>query len=324
MVIVFAFVLYYTKLNIFTLLNEMLQVILQGGAVDPEVINKTAKQLDRINILVLCGMVVLATITGVVAAHITLVPTREEFSQRKKFITAVAHELRTPLAVLLTSNEVAMYDIDEKSPLKKVIQDNIEEVKHLSNILNHIVIFSRIGTAESFIFEPVEIGGVLTSAINKLAPYAGKHSIDIEYTKGENIEILGNKTAVEQTFYNVIKNAINYSKPKGGVVKINTSTKDDFLSVSFTDEGIGISRKNMRRIFEPFFRANPDNPQWTGGTGLGLSLVFEVMKLHNGSINVESTLDGGSTFTLLFPMRAVKVIADGPVDSNSVSFSFDK
>lgn len=325
MVIVFGYILYYTKLNIFTTLNEMLLVIVKGGTVDPQLIQQASERLDTVNLWILCGMVVFASITGVIAAHITLVPTKDEFALRKKFITAVAHELRTPLAVLRTSNEVALYDLDDHENIKSVLVGNIEETKFIANILNNLVIFSRVGAEESLSFELIDVSNIIETVIKKLSIFASKHSVTINYKETPLPLILANATALEQIFYNLIKNAIIYSKSDGGTVTIDTITTNTYLALTFTDTGIGMSRKNLKHIFEPFFRINPDDSQSANGTGLGLALVFEIMKLHKGIINVESEEGKGTTFTLQFPLPKNTLVQESiPQSNNAVSFSFEQ
>jgi signal transduction histidine kinase len=325
MVIVFGYILYYTKLNIFTTLNEMLLVIVKGGTVDPQLIQQASQRLDTVNLWILCGMVVFASITGVIAAHITLVPTKDEFALRKKFITAVAHELRTPLAVLRTSNEVALYDLDDRENIKSVLIGNIEETKFIANILNNLVIFSRVGAEESLSFELIDVSNILETVIKKLSIFASKHSVTINYNQTPLPLISVNATALEQIFYNLIKNAIIYSKSDGGTVTIDAITTNTYLGLTFTDTGIGMSRKNLKHIFEPFFRINPDDSQSANGTGLGLALVFEIMKLHKGIINVTSEEGQGTTFTLQFPLPKNSLVQESiPQSSNAVSFSFEQ
>lgn len=325
MVVLFGYILYYTKLNMFASINEVLQTVLHGGTVTADLLTETSLDLDRTNYLILAGMVVFATITGVIAAHITLVPTRNELSLRKKFITAVAHELRTPLAVLRTSNEVAMYDAENNPVFKQALEDNIEEIKHISNILNNLIIFSRVGAEESLSFEPADVSDALQGVIKKLNTFASQHKVEIKYEKTETPLIYANKTALDQIFYNLVKNAIIYSKKTGGTLTVSTMSNSTYLAVIFKDTGIGMSRNNIQHIFEPFYRINPDDSQSSSGTGLGLSLVLEIMKLHKGIINVESEEGEGTTFTLQFPLHTAALKQEPiPQSSNSVSFSFEE
>ncbi len=325
MVIVFGYVLYYTKLNLFSTVNNMLDVIIQGGTVDAALITRTSSALDRINFLVLSSMVFFAAITGVLAAHITLVPTRNEFAQRKKFITAVAHELRTPLAVLRTSNEVALYDVYDTESVRSTLEENIEETKHMANILNNLVIFSRVETEESLSFERVDLNTVLQSVGKKLEKFADKHAVTLAIEHSELPLISANLTAIEQIFYNLIKNAIIYSKPEGGTVNTKVTATATHVTIAITDNGIGMSQRNLKHIFEPFFRINPDSSPSAAGTGLGLALVLEIMKIHKGTIQVESQEGIGTTFTLQFPLAAATLINEPlPQSERSVTFSFEK
>ncbi len=325
MVIVFGYVLYYTKLNLFTTVNNMLDVIIKGGTVDAALITQTSRELDQINFLVLCSMVFFAAITGVLAAHITLVPTRNEFAQRKKFITAVAHELRTPLAVLRTSNEVALYDVHDTPAVRKTLEENIEETKHIANILNNLVIFSRVENEETLAFEKVDLNKVLRTVVKKLEKFAEKHKVALAIQEENTPSISANLTAIEQIFYNLIKNAIIYSKPQGGTVLIAPTATATHVSVTITDDGIGMSQKNLKHIFEPFFRINPDSSPSATGTGLGLALVLEIVKIHKGVIQVESKEGVGTSFTLQFPLASSVLISEPlPQNEGSVTFSFEK
>jgi signal transduction histidine kinase len=325
MVIVFAVILHNTKTNIFTALSSTLQTIIAGGPVDPDLLHEVSAQLDRTNLAILVGMVLFAAITGILAARITLAPTQQEFDQRKKFITAVAHELRTPLAVMRTSNEVALYDLSDTNSIKEVINQNIEETKRIANILNNLIVFSRVGAAESMTFERVALQSTIETVQKKLLAFAQKNKVEITYSLAELPFIYANETALEQVFYNIIKNAINYSKKGGGEVKVEAYANASYAVVTVTDNGIGISQANLPHIFEPFFRINPDDSQFAGGTGLGLSLVFEILKLHRGIITVESTLGEGTKFTLQFPLLLPSLIQETvPHSSDSLSFSFER
>jgi len=323
MVIVFGYILYYTKLNIFTTLQEMLAIIAQGGTIDSSLIVQASQEIDMINLAVLCGMVVFAAITGIIAAHITLVPTREEFIHRRRFITAVAHELRTPLAVLRTSNEVALYDVSKTSPMRSVLQENIEQTKMIANILNNLVVFSRVGNAGSLTFEQLDLRVPLLSVIEKLSPFASRHKVELKYSIPSLPLITCNETAVEQAFYNVIKNAVIYSKPGGGTVEIEAAAQDTYVFVRIKDNGIGMSEEDLQHIFEPFYRINPDNSQSATGTGLGLALVLEIIKLHDGEITVESKEGEGTSFTLRFPIASSKPIRTKAQTPHSVTHSFN-
>jgi signal transduction histidine kinase len=323
MVGVFAFVLYYTKLNIFTTFNSMLQGILLGGPVDAAQISATSQALDRQNFIVLLSMVLFSIVTAIIAAHITLVPTRLEFAQRKRFIVGIAHELRTPLAVLRTANEVAMFDVSPDSPFRQVLTDNIEEIKHISNILNNLVVFSRVGTEETLVFEPTDAGALLSGCIAKLTPFASKRNVSLVPSIPPLPEIRANRAALEQVFYNLIKNAIIYAKQGGGTVTIAACISGDHVQVVVADDGIGIAKKDLQHIFEPFFRVSHDNSRTDTGSGLGLSLVFEIMKLHKGRITVESTEVVGTTVTLSFPIGASAERTALPEANNAITFSFE-
>lgn len=326
MVLVFSYILYYTKLGIFETLSAMLDTIVAGGTVDSTLITQTSREMDTASITILTGMVVFAALTGITAAHITLEPTRKEFALRKRFITAVAHELRTPLAVLRTSNEVALYDVSKNSPLRAVLEENVEQTKMIANILNNLIVFSRVGTPESLKFEKVDPSVPLRSVIAKLTPFAFCNQVKIIYTPADLPLIEGNATALEQAFYNLIKNAIIYKKNEGSMVTITATADLDSVSIVIADTGIGIPESDLEHVFEPFYRVHPDDSQWAQGSGLGLALVLEVVKLHKGDIIIRSSPGEGTIFTLWFPTELADTgsSAKRSRDPQTFSYSFSK
>lgn len=325
MVCVFGVILHYTKTSIFLTVSSILETIAGGGNIDPQLLSKTSTEIDQLNFMILFAMILFSAVSGIIAAHITLIPTRDEFAQRKKFITAVAHELRTPLAVLRTSNEVALFDMSDKKAMEEVIQSNIEETKHMANILNNLIVFSRVGAAESLSFEGTNINELIENVIKKLSIFARTHHVELTHTANPVPSISANTTALEQVFYNIVKNAVIYSKKQGGTVTIETTANASYAIVTIEDTGIGIPQKNLKHIFEPFFRINPDDSQSSSGTGLGLTLVLEIIKLHKGIITVESTEEKGTKFTLQFPLRTLSLIQEHVAqNADSVSYSFEK
>lgn len=299
MAIVFYFTLEYAKDTIFNTIATLLQNALAGIPPDPTVLDATTAEVDRVSRLVMVGMLLFAVLTAIAAAYITMQPTRRALAIQKRFVSSVAHELRTPLSVLRTNNEVALYDIDKDSPVREIIQDTIAETLHLSNVLNNLLIFSRVDTAETLPFATVDINETIETIIKKLHNLADRKKVHLTTSLAPNISVFGNQAAIEQALFNLIKNAIAYSKPMEAVVHIQTTSYSGSSAVCVTDNGVGISSKDLPHIFSPFYRVQEARGS-TESMGLGLALVYEVMKLHRGTITVESEVDKGTTFTLTF------------------------
>lgn len=324
MAVIFYYTLEYAKEIIFGSFTELLNAVLAGENPDPTLLDNTIDQVDQVSLFVLAGMLAFSLFTAIIAARITLRPTRKALSMQKRFISAVAHELRTPLSVLRTNNEVALYDVPVDSPARATIEENITESKHLTNVLNNLIIFSRIDTQESIPFEPVDLSAAVKTVMTKLNKLSDRRNIHITSNLSPGMIAEGNQTAIEQVLFNVIKNAIKYSQPKGGSVHIETFSENrTTVTVRVTDDGIGISKKDLPHIFSPFYRVDTSRTL-SDSMGLGLSLVYEIMKMHNGHIDVQSTPNKGSVFTLMFrsPVSSINKPAEPHRHKDRVAYDF--
>lgn len=323
---VFYFTLDYAKETIFGSMVKLLSDALSGLDPDPALLEVTMAEVNRISLLALAATIAFVTLTAALAAYVTLKPTRAALSMQKRFVSGVAHEMRTPLASLRTSNEVALYDLEQDSPLREIINDNIETTIHLTKVLNNLLIFNRIDTVETIPFETVNLNDVVETVARKLQKIAALKKVEITTNLASNCIVTGNKTAIEQALYNVTKNAIAYNRPDG-TVHLQTVLQSDTVSVIISDNGTGIHNKDLAHIFSPFYRAREDREEDnTGSMGLGLALVYEVIKLHTGTISVKSEIDKGTTFTLTFnrPPQQDQAAAEVYVNPDTVKYNFRK
>lgn len=322
MIVVFSVVLYYTKLTLVVTFQELLSTILTGGTVDPNLIINTTEELNRNASYVYAGIFIFAIITSIIAARITLGPTRKAFLQQKQFIGTIAHELRTPLAILRTQNEVALYEYEPGSETYELLKENIEQTRHLTNILNNLLVFNRIDTTESIQFSSVELGGVVEAVLKRLEHLAAKHRVVLRTDIKPIPNIYANQSAIEQAIYNLAKNAILYSDKSGGTVTVSVSHDNgDCAVLQVVDTGVGIPQQKLPYIFEPFYRVSEDDRS-AKGTGLGLALVFEIVKLHNGTISVSSQKGKGTRFTVSLPLWSERKPLSLPSRDREVRFDF--
>jgi len=324
-VVVFAVTLYHAKNLIFGTFGKVLTLLVSGQNFDANIIAEASKQVDVMAGTVLVGMFIFSVVIGIVAANITLTPTRKAFEMQKNFIATIAHELRTPLAILRTQNEVALYDIPEQSPAVEVIKENIEQTKHLTNILNNLLLFNRIDTSEGISFDTVNLKTTIEIICERLEKLANRRRVIINRSLQAIPDIFANQTAIEQALYNLIKNAILYSKESGGTIDILLShTESNQALITITDNGIGIKQDKLKHIFEPFYRSNDKLVEAEPGTGLGLALVLEIVKLHHGSIVVDSTERMGTTFKIELPLWLNSKRDNGFEKTGRVYFDFQK
>lgn len=224
-------------------------------------------------------------------------------SERMKndFISSVSHELRTPLtAIKGWAETMRMGDTPDFRTMDKGMSVIIKESERLTGIVEELLDFSRIQSGRMVInMERLDLLAELDEAIYMLRERAlneGKHLI---YDEPEFMPpVQGDKNRLRQVFINVIDNALKYT-PESGVIGIEVTNTDDNIIVTISDNGCGIPAEHLPRIKQKFYKAN----QTQRGSGIGLAVVDEIMNLHNGSLEIESTENIGTTVTLTFPIE---------------------
>lgn len=251
--------------------------------------------------LIATVIILIKLVFGYIIANITLRPARNTLSAQKQFIGNVAHELRTPLSIIKTNMEIALLDDVADPKMAAMFRSNIEELDRISNLINNLVSINSLINLEPIEFRRVDLGAVVDGAIEKLTDYANRREITITTEKDEHRAVRGNATALEQIAMNLLKNAIAYT-PKGGTIHVTVEPDyQNFISLSVKDSGVGIDKKDLFHILEPFYRADRSRTRESGGSGLGLTIVNEIVKLHRGKISIRSTLGKGTMVTVLIP-----------------------
>ncbi len=248
-------------------------------------------------------LIVTATFTYIIA-RIALAPTRNALESQKQFIGNVAHELRTPLAVSKTNLEVALMTPVEKG-LRQTLEGTIEELDRISEIINNLLSLSASIRPERIEFSDVDLGSVARSAIQKIKNFADSKHLELQVRMSERRVVWGNAVALEQIVMNILKNAFAHTQPGGRVLVTIEPVYPNFMELTVQDSGVGIGRKDLFRIFEPYYRGDPSRKRGDGGSGLGLTIVSELIKLHNGRISVRSAEGRGTTVVVLLPAGKV-------------------
>jgi signal transduction histidine kinase len=263
------------------------------------------RELDDIrqqNLTTIIAVIILTTILfGYIIARITLAPTRNALESQKQFIGNIAHELRTPLSVIKTNTEVALLDDSVKSDMKETLLSNVEELDRISEIINNLLSLSALVRPERIEFSAVDLSAITTDIVQKFSALARRGEHQVTLRKSPDAQVWGNATALQQIVGNLIKNAISYT-PRGGHIRVTVEpAPGNHVELIVQDSGIGIARKDLFRIFEPFYRADPSRTKGQGGTGLGLAIVSELIKMHHGKITIRSAVGRGTTVSVVFP-----------------------
>ncbi len=295
----------------FTLLyHDVSEAVLQGirntsadniGSLGPSMVSQLS-EIKNQNLLTVISIIILTTVLfGYIIARITLAPARNALESQKQFIGNIAHELRTPLSVIKTNTEVALLDDAVKGDMKETLLSNVEELDRISEIINNLLSLSALVKPERIEFSAVDLSAVATDVIQKFSTLAKRGEHQVTLRKSPDALVWGNATALQQIVGNLIKNALSYT-PRGGHIRVTIEpAPNNQIELLVQDSGIGIARKDLFRIFEPFYRADPSRTKGAGGTGLGLAIVSELIKMHHGRITIRSAVGRGTTVAVVFP-----------------------
>ena len=244
-------------------------------------------------------------ISGLVAVlHDTTEQEKEE-RERRLFVSNVSHELRTPL----TSVKSYLEALDEGALSEPVAPDfikvSLDETNRMMRMVTDLLHLSRIDNATSHLdVELINFTAFITFILNRFDKMKGqekekKYELVRDYPiTSVWIEIDTDK--MTQVIDNILNNAIKYS-PDGGKITVTMKTTDDQMILSISDQGLGIPKQDLPRIFDRFYRVDRARSRSQGGTGLGLSIAKEIIKQHKGFIWAKSEYGKGSTFTIVLP-----------------------
>ena len=244
-------------------------------------------------------------ISGLVAVlHDTTEQEKEE-RERRLFVSNVSHELRTPL----TSVKSYLEALDEGALSEPVAPDfikvSLDETNRMMRMVTDLLHLSRIDNATTHLdVELINFTAFITFILNRFDKMRGsdeekKYELVRDYPiTSVWIEIDTDK--MTQVIDNILNNAIKYS-PDGGKITVTMKTTDDQMILSISDQGLGIPKQDLPRIFDRFYRVDRARSRAQGGTGLGLSIAKEIIKQHKGFIWAKSEYGKGSTFTIVLP-----------------------
>lgn len=291
--------------------HDVSEAIINGiragiGSSDPASLGPSiVLQIDQIRTQHLADIVLIiigtTVVFGYIIARVTLAPARSALAAQKQFIGNIAHELRTPLSVIKTNSEVALLEDNMSTDIKQVMQSNIEELDRLSETINNLLSLSALVRPERIEFSAIDLSTVVSETVERFSQLAKRGEHQITVRKGPDTVVWGNATALTQIVGNLLKNAISYT-PRNGYIRISVEpAANNYVELLVQDSGIGIPRKDLYRIFEPFYRGDPSRTRSQGGTGLGLAIVSELVKMHHGKIAIRSGVGRGTTISICFP-----------------------
>lgn len=244
------------------------------------------------------------------------------------FVSMAAHELRTPLTVIRGYAELLNSEIGEKlSPEHKEHLHRLEYNAHnLGNLIDNLLNVSRIERGSYKIDpRPIDIVALVKNAVEDMTDQANSKGQALTFTDpAEKIPlVMADQGRVNQVIGNLLTNAITYT-PVGESINVFTSKKDSFVSVSVKDNGVGIPKEALPKLFTKFFRVSSVLEQGSKGTGLGLFISKSVISMHGGEITVDSEIGKGSTFTFTLPIASDVQIGQNGGREKAAAIGFGK
>lgn len=223
----------------------------------------------------------------------------EGFTAQRQFTGNAAHELRTPLALMQAQVELFSAEhpdvLPEIADFLRLLREQTERMTQMTRTLLEMCGLQAVPCTDH-----IELGPMIDEIFADLAPLAEKNNVMLE-REGDGT-MTGSDTLIYRLLFNLTENAIKYNRP-GGSVRLSVTPEPEKLLIRVADTGRGIPEHFQRSVFQPFFRVDKSRSREYGGVGLGLSLVWEIVKLHGGTVCVENSSEAGTTVAVSLPLR---------------------
>jgi len=225
------------------------------------------------------------------------------FERERRFTADAAHELRTPLTALKGQLDVTLSRPRSRTEYADTLQNLAQQVNRLIRLSNALLFLSRSDQGR-LSWEPIllNVSDLLAATVEQVQPLAEAKGLTLITEIPPEIPITGDVDHLIRLFLNLLDNAVKYTPP-GERVSVEASCDETYVRIAIGDTGPGIPPEHLSRLFERFYRVEADRSRQTGGTGLGLAIAREIARLHQGSIEVKSEPDQGTTFTVRLPVR---------------------
>ena len=218
----------------------------------------------------------------------------------RRLTTDVAHELRTPLMAIQSTVEAMVDGVFEADP--EHLETVNSEVQRLSRLVDSLLKLSRLeNRANPMKEEVVDVGQLISGIIATHDAFVTDSGLTLEYQADEGVRVLGDADMIRQATANLISNAVRYT-PEGGHITVQVKRGDLMASIAVRDTGIGLSPEECKMVFSRFWRADAGRNRESGGLGIGLAVVKEIVDRHGGWVQVEGRKDEGACFTIHIPL----------------------
>ncbi|MEK7564497.1 MAG: HAMP domain-containing sensor histidine kinase [Patescibacteria group bacterium] len=277
---------------------------LSGTLINPVLFDQLLEKIQTYlqNRLLAIDLIIISFVVliGFFLTRQTLKPIKMSAQKQKKFIADASHELRTPIAIVISGLEVALRNKSlDISKSTEVLQKSLEEMRELSVLSNNLLDISKYDNILNI--PKVHIDAVLffTNTVSRIQSLARDKGVDIKIVLDDSVNISVNKLEFERVVFNVLNNAITHTQ-EGGVIIISDKKEKNSYFLIIEDTGSGIPKELIPKVFDPFFRA--DESRNTVGAGLGLTLAKKIIDNHKGQIHINSEEGKGTQVVISIPI----------------------
>lgn len=229
---------------------------------------------------------------------------------KSEFLANMSHELRTPLNSILGFSQLLKQkmfgELNEKQ--EHHVDNILTSGNFLLNLVNDILDLSKVEAGKmELVIEKIHVPQVMNESLILIKEKAIKHNVKLKLDLDPKLDYIeADKLRIKQVLFNLLGNAVKFSKPEGETVTVTTKKEGDIAKISVSDTGIGIREEDMRKLFNTFEQLDSGITKKYGGTGLGLAISKKLVEMHGGTIMAESKFGIGSTFSFLLPIKAKK------------------
>ena len=242
-------------------------------------------------------------IEGIVVVLQDITKQKKLDNMRKEFVANVSHEMRTPLTTIKSYTETLMYGaLEEKDMAMDFLNIINTEADRMSFLVRDLLQLSRFDNKQvQFKFTKVYINELISENVrqNKIHAENKNQNLILELWPDDDAYVVADRDRINQVINNITTNAIKYS-PEGATIRIYVTEDKSYYKINVSDTGMGISKEDLPRIFERFYRVDKARSRAMGGTGLGLAIAKEIMEGHDGKLTAESEYGKGTTMTMWF------------------------
>ena len=270
-------------------------------------LERVQDSLGRSRLFLAFGIPITLGFTGIVGwllGGLAMQPARRSYEQLQRFTADASHELRAPVAAILSNAQVGLLaPTEDKSQPRQRLSNIVTQTKSMSALITNLLFLARhegkLNPQDIAKIDLVELLNSLAKEYKVLAQESGlKFNLELPI---KSLEVCGDRDLLQQGIRNLLDNAVKYT-PTGGMVTLQLTLKPRRVLITVGDTGIGIPAADLPHIFDRFYRVDKARTRETGGFGLGLAIAQQIIQAHNGKITVESAAGKGTKFQICLPL----------------------